>query len=292
MADIPAQKRPNSRGGRLPLRVVLRWLFLEPAKTPLLQAESPWRGFRLLACLLLLAGAGLGLTQAAGVREWGRWLGEEVGTLRLKDGRLGWDRPVELPHVTRHEGWRVDFMPAGSAFPGKTGDGPETHGIWFSPEKAVLWVRTDEEGTVKPAVTILEDGKVGGKDGFRFADAEWKGGQVADNILFVAIPFLVISAIFSLGTQTLIYLAMFAAIPIFLRSPWGKRGFLPVFGFYCFLAIPPAAVAAVYSALELPGLDFATIFIFGFLGYILLMAWMVRRMNPVKVDDAGGGDDF
>jgi hypothetical protein len=290
MADTP--KTSNPRAGRLPLRVVLRWLFLEPAKVPLLQAESRWRGIRLLLAVLLLAGVGLGLEQASGVREWGQWLGNEVGTLRVKSGRLGWDRPVEMPYVTRHEGWRVDFMPSGSTFPGKVGEGPETQGVWFSPEQVVLWVRTDDEGTVKPASVLFKDGKIGGIDWFRMEDMECGREQMVGRIMAGAIPSLIFSMLLVLGLQTLVYLAMFSAIPVFLRSPWGKRGFGAVFGFYSFLAVPPAVVAAVYSALELPGLDFVTIFIFGFLGYILLMAWMVRRSNPVKVDDAGGDDDF
>ncbi len=278
------------------LRTILRWLFLEPARAPMLQAESPWRGIRVFVATVLLCGIGIGLIQGpelcSSLHGWGGWLHRTTGRMWVKGGKLGWETPAAMPYTTRHEGWRVDFMPAGSKFPGNAAEGPEVQGIWLSPDQATLWFRADEKGTLN-TVPVFQDGLLWNARELAVADQEIDLEGIAASAKFrgfVTATVLVLQSLW-MAFISLMYLTLFAVVPVLLRSPWARRGFLPLFGFYCFMAVPPVLVAAVYSALGLPGLDFSMLFTCGFLAYVMLMVWMVRRANPSK-ENTSVGDDF
>jgi len=277
------------------LRRILWWLFFDPAQVPALQVESPWRGLRVLLVALFLAGLAVGAGRAPGLwhssLEWTHWFGQETGAVWLADGKLRWERPETLPYATTHAGWRVEFMPAGSRFSDRSGEGPERSGIWISPETVRLWVKADGADVVQEELLFTNGKLLGRLDPLAFGiplDRPLRGEQL-EAIVRRMLPAAIIGALLLgillvAGLQVGMYLTMFAAIPVLLRSPWAHRGFFRVFAFYCFLSVPPLLAATVYSALELPGLDFGSVYVFGFLLYVFMMFWLVQRANVPKKD--------
>ena len=297
----PTPSNPDAAPNSPPLRRVLWWLFFDPAQVPALQAESPWRGLRVLVAALLLAGVAVGAARAPGLwltsLEWTRWFGQETGAVWLADGKIRWEQPETLPYTTRHGGWRVDFMPAASRFDGQSGKGPERRGVWISPETVYLWVKAADSEVVQEEI-LFQNGKVMGVlDPQMFGiplDQPMRVAQL-EKIIRGMLPSalaggLILGMLLLASLQVCLYLVMFAAIPVLLRSPWAHRGFFRVFSFYCFLSVPPLLAATVYAALELPGLDFGSVYVFGFLIYIFVMFWLVQRAHVSK--DNRDDDDF
>lgn len=284
-----------------PLRRVLWWLFFDPVQVPALQVESPWRGLRVLVAALVLAVMAVGVGRAPELwrtsLEWTHWFGQETGAVWLADGKIRWERPETLPYTTRHAGWRIDFMPSGSRFDARVGEGTERQGLWISPEVVRRWERSVETNVVQEEI-FFQDGKLFGWLELQKMQLPLDRpirGEELEALVRRSLPSAIVSVLFVgvfvvAGLQVFLYLTMFAAIPVLLRSPWAHRGFFRVFGFYCFLSVPPLLAAAVYAAFDLPGLDFGSVYVFGFLIYVFMMFWLVQRANAPKEEK--DDDDF
>ena len=291
----PTPSNPDATPNPPPLRRIFWWLFFDPAQVPALQVESPWRGLRVLVVSLFLAGLAVGAGRAPGLwrssLEWTRWFGQETGAVWLADGKIRWERPETLPYTTSHAGWRVDFMPAGSKFDDRSGEGPERNGIWISPETVRLWEKAAGADVVQEEL-LFANGKLLGRLDPQVLgiplDKPMRSEQLEETIRSMLpsaiVGALLLGILLVAGLQVFLYLTMFAAIPVLLRSPWAHRGFFRVFAFYCFLSVPPLLAATVYSVLELPGLDFGSVYVFGFLIYVFMMFWLVQRANAPKDD--------
>ena len=291
---------------------ILWRLFFDPGAIFDLLKVPPWRGFLLLFAALitagLLAGAGTfpGRWQAA--RDWSAWLGRELGELRLSPkGELAWNRPDTLPAITRHNGWRVDFAPAGRPLAVDRAGGPESRGLWLTPDRAILWEKGSAFfGQTVYRATLLWLGP--GREAHAGADTifgqpvSWDTPAAADsfrldnvrNNLLALVPegvtvpgdgfadwtrrhlFAWILAWNCLSTaqdvvvSTIFWLTLFLFIALIVRSPLAAAGFWRAAAFHAFAAVPPVLVAGLYTALDLPFLSYQPVFCLCFLAYWIL----------------------
>ena len=295
----PDSPRPDSENGGatgrkrrrrkalLPLRQVLYALFFQPRLLFLLQHERWNRAFRLMAVVTFLGGAAVGLSKIPRVMRtatnWAEWFAEEVHMLRLEDGRLSWQHPDDLPYTTRHEGWRVDFVPPDASLEDAARAGPETRGIWLSPREVYCWWNLPEdERTVVP---LLEERKAWGiipytviwPEGFQLRGEEFV--REARRLVRQTVPALLIMEAVTVFFQVLFYTLLFAVIPYILRSPIANTGFTRVYTFYLYASIPAIVVACVYDSLNLPYIDRSFVFVIGFVIYLMLVARSIGRMG-------------
>jgi len=287
---MPMQPTPVQFPGAVPRAVLstrqIVWgLFFDPAILFFLQRERWWRGFRVMAAFALVTGLALGgvrfPTVWTAATEWSSWLGREVGTIHLTHGELAWDRPKSLPYTTRHRGWRLDFVPAQTVFVPPLKKGPETRGVWISPNRVNAWYLM--AGDSPMVLPVLANHKIWG---VLDADSLWPAGlrlsgedlpRMVRDGLIVALPFFLIQQAVGVLLQVFFYTALFAFIPVFLRGAGSGGGFGSSFAFYCFASVPPLIVAGVYSGLGLPFLEYDTVFVLGFVVYLFLAARGVRR---------------
>jgi len=232
--------------------------------------------------------------------EWASWLAHELGAVWLDgDGALRWERPAKLPYTTRHRGWRLDFVQAGTRFPladegapAAAELGPETRGIWIGPEQVLLWRRP--VGDEAFAVPLVADKKIAGliemttiwPGGGRF-----EGSQFAARIrrlVFKCLPFALLREMASVCLAVFVYVLMFSVMTVFLHGPFSGDGLAPVLVIHLYASIPPVIVASIYAGLNLPHLDLGTVFLCAFVLYLVLMFSAMRRLSRDGEDGACG----
>ena len=271
---------------------ILWHLFFQPASVFLIQFE-PWRrAFRLMALVALSTGLLLGalrypqLCRTAG--EWSTWLGREVGMLEVKNGELRWDEPKQLPYTTRHQGWRLDFVPGKQTFASPADQGPEKRGVWIAPDSVYAWW-LNGAGQLE-VLPVLTKQKVWG-----VFDVNWlwpdgvqvRGEQMpalVRGVLWKALPFFLLQEAATVFLRVLFYTVLFALIPVLLRTPFGDGGFRRAFAFYCFASVPPLVVAGIYAGLDLPLLDYDTAFVLGFVVYLFMITRGINRAADAAAD--------
>lgn len=262
-------------------------LFLAPHLVLLSIREKPLieRAMLLVALIIVACCLVLGLGRSPGVTnriaETAGWLGRQVGELRrANDGSLAWDYAADAPQTLHHDGFRVDFAPAGATFSFDNLQEGDRIGIWISPTKVrgwttwlgqVSWSAFDARSErdwlnwnrwLPPGSTLPGD---------RFAPLarEWLP-WLAPLLAFVFYLAQVVSIY-------LVFLTMFTVLPIILRrvrSPGEQRVALCV-NLYC--SIIPLIVATAYHLAAPHMLDFPTLFVLAFLGYLIWAYSRVRR---------------
>jgi hypothetical protein len=294
---LPPPQPGDGTGVVLPIRRVLYGLFFEPHILFLLQHDRWSRAFRLMALASFLSGLAVGASKVPRIleatRDWASWWAVEVGTLRLEDGELAWERPQVVPHTTRHRGWRVDFVGRNVRFGDGEELGPEKQGIWLAPERAYFWWRSAKAKIT--FVPLLEKKKAWGlfetqriwPEGLVLSGEEFN--QEANRIMRQAIPALLLHEGIMAFFQVLLYTVIFALIPVLLRSPIAVGGPARVFTFYLYASVPPLLIAGVYASLNLPYLDHALVFVMGFVVYLALA---VRGLNRKQQDPPQTDFDF
>jgi hypothetical protein len=270
---------------RLPMSRIVWHLFFQPATVFFIQFE-PWRrAFRLMALFALGTGLVLGalrfpqLWRTAG--DWSTWLGREVGALEVRNGELRWDEPKQLPYTTRHQGWRLDFVPGKQTFAVPAGTGPEKRGIWIAPDSVYAWW-LNGAGKLE-ILPVLTRQKLWGvldlnwlwPDGIHLAGDQMP--TLVRDMLWKAFPFLLLQEAVAVFLRVLFYTVLFAFIPVLLRTPFGEGGFRRAFAFYCFASVPPLVVAGVYAGLDLPFLDYDAAFVLGFVIYLFMVTRGIDR---------------
>ena len=271
---------------KLSFRQILAVLFFQPQLLLLLSRDKWTRAFRILAICAFVTGAVMGAVQLPGMMEragdWGQWLEREVGSVRLAEGTLSWERPDSVPYTTRHGSWRVDFRAAGSSFPREKRRLSASRGVWVSPDEVVIWHRMPGADGVN-TTSLLADNRILSifkvdelwPDGLRIEGREFPG-QVRSLVMW-AMPLFVVTQGVGVFLQVVFYAFIFAVIPYLLKSPLAAAGFGGVFTFYLYASIPPLIVAAVYDSLGLPYAGFQMFFVGVFIVYLFLAIWRISR---------------
>ncbi len=281
----PRQRKPRAISTAVPFHHLLYGLFFHPAVLVVLQADSWRRAFRRVTLLCLLCGALVSLarlpTLLKAADDWGRWMSRELVRVEWRQGKLHWERPQALPYTTRHRGWRVDFAAEGSSFPAEPFAGPEQQGLWLTPSEVFFWERL--EGKPPRPIILLKDGKLLDRfelaqmrpDGFSLRGEEFS--QETRRLMLQAAPVLALQGALEMFFKIVLYVLLFTLIPFVLRSPLAAAGFTRMLTFYLYASIPPLIVAAIYGSLHLPYLNMATLFVFSFVGYLLLVGKHLRQ---------------
>ncbi|MCF7853250.1 MAG: hypothetical protein K9N51_00510 [Candidatus Pacebacteria bacterium] len=281
------------------LRGVFGILFFQPQFLLVLSQDKLSRALRILVglafvCGMVIAGAEIPRLLRA-VTDWSGWFQDQVGAVWVKDGRLGWEHPEELPYTTRHRQWRIDFAGSDTAFPPPLRLGPEDRGVWISPDGVYAWVRLEGADEIR-STALFTEGKIMGvlevdnwwPDGVRFQGEELS--ESSRKWLVRALPALVLSGGLRVVVQVLFYTFVFALIPYVMKSPLAAGGFRGVLTFYFYAGIPPLVVATVYASLNLPWADFNMFFVGGFILYLLAVVWRIgRSFGVASVDGEDGG---
>ena len=272
---------------QLTLRQAVAGLFLFPhlvlisarrtisVRRPLLLFLAAW-----LLCALFMTAtlAPNALTQAG---EFSHWLGKEMGELRRTEAGLAWTRPEDAPQTVRFRGFRVDFV-AGSEemVLADLVKGKDDWGLWFTPTKVVFWtVRFG--GTAKPILDVASDRP----------SLNWREilppGSTLTTPQFVRgarsfARWLVPMAIFlahALSTLMVccLFLALFTLLPALLRGPSAIGGIRAALSVNLYCSVVPLIVATAYSRVAPQTLNFVTVFVFAFLGYLIWAFSRVRR---------------
>ena len=273
--------------GLLSLRETMLALFLFPHIVLLSARQRPLVGRALLlvglviaACCLVL-GFGRSASAMDQVAETAAWLGRQMGELRrTADGSLAWNRGDDVPTTLRHEGLRVDFVPAGTAFALKDLTEEDFTGLWISPREVRFW--TLAAGQMSwPAFDAnsqretlnwnqrFPPGSVLKGDEFAAMARQWLRWPVP--VLMTLAYTMVVLSIY------LVFLTMFTVLPILLRrarAPGEGRVALCV-NLYC--SVVPVIVATAYHLAAPRTLDFSTLFVLAFLGYLIWAYSRVRR---------------
>jgi len=271
----------------LPLRETFLALFLFPhlvllhaRRRPRMRHAGLLAGIVLLACCLVL---GLGRSPQAlrQVGDTAAWLGRQMGELRRdEDGTLAWNRDEDAPTSLEHQGLKVDFAAKDSTFDLDKISADALSGLWISPGEVRFW--TVGAGRFSwPAFAAAS----------RWEALSWNlrfpPGSVIDGNDFAplararlrwSIPlFMTFSYLAAVLSVYLVFLAMFTVLPLILRQPRapGEARAALCVNLYC--SVVPLIVATAYH-LALPRmLDFSTLFVFAFLGYLIWAYSRVRR---------------
>ncbi|MFA4945558.1 MAG: hypothetical protein WC789_12765 [Lentisphaeria bacterium] len=289
----PSEPSPK----RTPLPSLLSRLFLDPGSLYGLLAERRRRGVALLLAAGLLAGLLVGATESrrflAAAAAWCDWFATETVALRVTPaGELAWDRPAGQPRTVRRFGWRLDYNPAGGDLQAFVPGAAERRGLWLAPRDAVVWQRPAGSGLFLS--WIVKDGKALNLFTLRQA---FPNGQVWDKAAMQAEwqraqPWFALAwsglRILGVWFLTFFYLALFSLIPLLLRTRLGELGFTRIFSLHCFAALPPLAVATIYSCLlDLPWLPFDSLFVFGFVAYLFWAGLAAARRGLRPAAGAG-----
>jgi len=268
-------------------------LFFQPAVVFVLRNE-PWgRAFRLFALVSLLCGAAMSGVRVprimAAARDWAGWFGKRVAPVWVEKGELHWDRPKQLPATLRRQGWRFDFSPKKTPLPPPEQLGPETQGLWVTPDAVRFWWRA--EGGRLGQTVLFQDGKLLGKVPLSDIAGDGRVTLTPDRIESEAVtrirPWLVVYVLFGAVRvlfEGLFYTFVFALIPALMRSPLVTGGFRRLLTLYTFAAVPPMIVATVYATLDLPYLEHALIFVIGLVVYLSIATRAAARAAASGAD--------
>lgn len=276
---------------KLSLRETLLALFLFPHIVLLADRQQPIvkRAALLVALVILVCCGVLGVGRSSvavdQAMEPVEWLGFQMGELRrTDDGSLAWNRAPDAPQTLHHDGYRIDFPPPDAKFSFddlvKTLDKEDGAGLWISPREIRFW--TISTGRMSwPIFSAASDreslnwkerfppGSVLPGDQFSTVARKWLRPKMP---IFVGIGYLVVVL-----SIYLIFLAMFTVLPILLRrsrDPQEGKVTLCV-NLHC--SVVPMIVTTVYHLAAPRWLDFPTLFVLAFLGYLIWAYSRVRR---------------
>lgn len=290
--DASFSIQPRSHGNDdFSLKEVLQIVFTRPQMLLFLLQGSLRRALLRLILISFACGVIAAISDIPSLIDetmtWSKWLQQNVQHIEISDTGLSWQHPVNLPATLYFRGWRVDFRPADAEkFDTDAPPGTYPRGIWISPEKAFLWWRgtTDTEARTQ---AIFRNGKVLGnidpgtlteESSLTLDGAEFEA--FAKRMLWYFVPGYLLAHGAGVTIQLLFYVGIFAIIPYLLKSPLAAGGLNSIFTFYLYTSLPALVVATVYNAVGIQVLDFSTIFIIVFIGYLVLVMW--RLGNAAK----------
>ncbi len=271
------------------LRQMLVGLFLYPHMALLAaRASSNWRRALLLVVLVgVVAGGVLGMGRLPRMfrrsGDWAEWFGSTVGAMWVEKGRVHWEQPARVPFETRRDGWQVAFAEPDRPFSSDELKGPETRGVWLSAVQVVVWwlnangdvshLTLLDGLTDRPQVDLMlvwpKSGRLEGSD-FR---------PFTVSLLRTLIPVMLLTEMAMLIVPVLFYTLLFTMTSLLLRGGRVTGGFRSTLSVNLFASVPPMIVAAVYSGLHLPYLDFHMVFITAFFVYLLMAFARIRAQS-------------
>jgi len=268
-------------------REVLAIVFAQPGLLPVL-TQCDWKK-ALKRVLLTAFGCGilLALFQAPRLKTsmegWAQWMGGQVEEVWYSDGRLHWKLAGELPYTAYYEDWRVDFKKPDSKFSAPESVGPGRKGVWLSERQGYAWWRIGNDRERMQTMVLYDKGKLFGVFNPSAAVTTKKRVQgndlkgLAKDVFFQFLPFYCVFKGVFIDLQVLFYVLIFTAIPYLLRSPLAAGGFRSILPFYLYACLPALLIATVYRMLNVPFLDFQTIFAGAFVGYLLLIMFKIGK---------------
>ncbi len=300
----PGNENPFTRGanrlapfGDLSLRQTFLALFLSPhvvllnaRRRPRLGQAALLAGTALVACSLVL-GLGRSAPTLRQVEEAAAWLGRQMGELRRnQDGTLAWNRPEDAPATLEYRGFRVDFAARDTQPDLKKLAADNPGGLWISPTEVRFWpflagrkslpvFRADSPWEGYNWNQRFPAGSVVAGDQFAPLARRWLGGSIP--------VFLFLFYLFAILNIYIVFLAMFTILPLILRQERarGEARMALCVNLYC--SVAPLIVATVYHLAAPHTLDFSTLFVFAFLGYLIWAFSRVRRFLAGDAPHAG-----
>jgi hypothetical protein len=226
----------------------------------------------------------MGLTLAPSIlneiSETAKWLGREMGEVRRTEQGLAWNRAEDAPTTIRHRGVRVDFAQKGETFDIKKVAEKEDSGLWIAPDLVMLWttrmgqfaVPLFDANSQSERFNKNKDFPVGETiPGDRFEPMALQNLRLLTPVLLVAWQGLGMLVVY------LLFLSMFTTIPILLRGPQSVGGFRVSLCVNLYCSVIPFIIATVYSRAAPRTMDFMTVFLFAFFGYLIWSFSRVRR---------------
>ena len=290
--DAPLSIHPRSHGNAgFSLKEVLQIVFTRPQMLLLLLQGNVRRALLRLIIISFACGFIAAISDIPSMinetMAWSEWLQQKVRYIEISDNGLHWQHPDNLPATLYFRGWRVDFRPDDAEqFDEDAPPGTYPRGIWISAEKAFLWWRGTQD-TEAQTQTIFKNGKVlgnidpgtlTGEVPLTLGGAEFEA--FAKRMLWYFVPGYLLAHGAGITIQLLLYVGIFSVIPYLLKSPLAAGGLRSIFTFYLYTSLPALVVATVYNAVGIRILDFSTIFIVVFIGYLVLVMW--RLGNAAK----------
>lgn len=280
-------------GGDLSLRHTFLALFLFPhvvllnaRHRPLLGRAALLAGLVLVACSLVL-GLGRSAQTLRQVEEAAAWLGRQMGELRRnEDGTLGWNRPEDAPATLDFQGFRVDFAAPGSQPDLKKLAADSPGGLWITPAEVRFWPFL--AGRMSLPVFLADSPLEAYNWKQRFPVGTVVAGErfapLARQWLRWSVPvFMAFFYLFAIGNIYVVFLAMFTILPLILRQErtWAEARTALCVNLHC--SVAPLIVATAYHLAAPRALDFSTLFVFAFLGYLI---WAFSRVRRFLAGDA------
>ena len=287
----PLSGTPGPGAPDISLRDLAVGVFLFPGQVLIaVRTCGRWRRpLLLLLAALLLGGLVIGLgTYPRLYREsieWSEWFGGVVKELRVNADGFGWAYPTDMPFTTCCKRWRVDFAKPDAEFAPQKAEGRERRGVWITSKQVMLWwlvpggVFGNAESklvlkTAELTDSIIELAGLAGLETF----AGPRFGSYTRRIILIGAPLYFAGTCISVAVPVLVYILLFTVMAMVMRRGELAGTFGSVLAVNLLCAVPSVCVAAIYTALRLPALDFTTVFVLSFFLYIVLAFSSVRRM--------------
>ncbi len=212
-------------------------------------------------------------TQISEIDQWLSWFENQVEliTFDAEQNIIKYKTNSELPLTTTRE----DFTLVVTEDNRTTPDRYETSlGAIFTPEKVLVWM---PESGKRYVIPLIDKGKV--MDNMTTADFFSQAQRMDRNYFsFFAYSTLFIIA-FAQTLGSFFYVLLSILFILFVRRLLNGRDadgmtFSNMFNLYCYISIPPMALAAVYSSLPNPFVDFGLAFMSSLFIYLI---FVVRR---------------
>ena len=293
--ENPFTRRANRPipGGDLSLWQTFLALFLFPhvvllniRRRPLLGPAVLLAGLVLAACSLVL-GLGRSAQARQQVEEAAAWLGRQMGELRRNaDGTLAWNRPADAPATLDFQGFRVDFAAPGSRPDLEKLAADNPGGLWITPAEVRVWPFLIGRGSMP--VFLAGSPREAYNWNQRFPPGSVLAGEdfapLARQWLGWFIPaFMVLFYLFAVLNIYLVFLAMFTILPLLLRQERARGEARTALCVNLYCSVAPLIVATAYHLAAPRTLDFSTLFVFAFLGYLI---WAFSRVRRFLAGDA------
>lgn len=217
---------------------------------------------------------------------------EEFGTIAISEGGL---RPTLNPELHRSlqiiPGIVIDYFPDRESATTHFDPGKRQNGIIWTPHAALWWFRHSSGFICLPVIGTVEKSRQLGSlsaantagivsmlDNFTIDNREWSPESFAGQLLILAVALSF--SLWSIGIFMMVILfnTMFSLcysigggrtmLGMTFRNIWNT-------GFYA--SLPALMIAALFPALDLPFLDFNTVYLIGFLGYFIIILGKAQR---------------
>lgn len=272
----------NTAPPKVHLIGLFRTLFFKPLDLIFyLSKETLGRSLFRVIAIGLLCGLVLSVSRVPGINQevsaWTTWLQSEMSDVSFHDGELSWTPAEALPYSRHFRQWRVTFSDKSAGdFDPLARYGPESKGVWISPQALVTWQRVEGRDTLaRQRVNMDNISKA------LAASQNVEEPEGGFSVLFNQRNHRVVVATLSMGFgiatiisllgDVLFYSLLFAVIPFILRATRKKGAFLQVITFYLNVSLLPLLVATVYSLFHIPVLDFNSVFSLSFMVYIMVI---------------------